>query len=758
MISAHRIATALLRFNWIALIGLATVLAFLTLGAGRLEVSSNTRAFFGSGNQDYEDLRAMEAAFTRPNTLLLAIIPPDDATFTPQTLDVLRQFTDDAWQVPYVLRVDSPVNHMHTYADGEDIFVEPILDAFEDITPEMSARFAELAMESDALRNALLSGDGDVYGIAIRVVLPDGATGAAEEIEAHVREMSQRWEAENDGWQAHTLGGILANSLLRQVALEDIRYLVPLAFLASMGFLTLSLGSLRSVAVTILVLAASTLATFGFAGWIGVSLSAGTAISPLAVMVLVSTSCVHIIISTVRAAQSGQQAQPFSFALRENLAPVTVSHLTTAFGFLCLNFAPSPPLANMGTIVAFGMVFGLAAVFVILPTFFRNNPPLRTGRLMVTPQRMRSFSGWVLRTSRIWLIVFPVFGVLALYGISRIEFNDNVIRYFDGRYELRQDAEIIQDRLTGLETLQFSLPAPEGASVFDPEYLRAMGRFADWLQEQRDVVSVSALSNIIEDINLSMSGDDRDAPAIADSQAGNAQLLMFYELSLPVGMDMNTLLDVDRRQSLVSATVRAPHARDLRALAIQAEAWLTENEVQIASRATGLSIAFARISERNNSQMLTGFLVVLCLVSLTLVLTLRSVRYGLISLIPNLFPALLAFGLWGVILGDVNLGSTVVTTMTFGIVVDDTVHFLMHYLRCRRRDMPNAAALEETFSVVGSSITLTSLALILGFAIMAASGFAINQHIGLLTAVVVLFALLSDLLFLPAVLVRLRSN
>ncbi len=758
MNAANRVAAVLLRFNWIALIGLAMVLAFLAMGVGRLQVSSDTRAFFGSGNQDYEDLRMVEDAYTRPITLLLAIVPPDGAAFAPSTLEVLRQFTDDAWQVPYVLRVDSPVNHMHTFADGEDIFVEPMLDEFDDITPEMAARFAELAMGSDGLRNTLLSENGDVFGITIRVVLPDGEAGAADTIEAHVREMGQRWEAENDGWSVHTLGGLLANSLLRQVALEDIRYLVPLAFLAAMGFLTLALGSLRSVAVTILVLAVSTLATFGFAGWIGVSLSAGTAISPLAVMVLVSTSCVHIIISTVRAAQSGRDAQPFDLAIRENLAPVTVSHLTTAFGFLCLNFAPSPPLANMGTIVAFGMVFGLVAVFVILPTFFRKKPPIGTGRLMVTPNGMRKFADWVLRTSRIWLVVFPVLAMFALYGVSRIEFNDNVIRYFDDRYELRQDAEVIQNRLTGLENLQFSLPAPAGASVFDPDYLRAMDRFADWLQVQPDVVSVSALSNIIESINLSMNDDDPDAQAIADTQEGNAQLLMFYELSLPVGMDMNTLLDVDRRNSLVSVTVRAPHARDLRALAVRAEAWLAENEGEIASRATGLSIAFARISERNNSQMLTGFLVVLCLVSLTLVVTLRSLRYGLISLIPNLFPALLAFGLWGMILGDVNLGSTVVTTMTFGIVVDDTVHFLMHYLRCRRRNMPSAAALEETFSVVGSSIMLTSLALILGFAIMAASGFAINQHIGLLTAIVVFFALLSDLFFLPAVLVRLRSN
>jgi len=190
----------------------------------------------------------------------------------------------------------------------------------------------------------------------------------------------------------------------------------------------------------------------------------------------------------------------------------------------------------------------------------------------------------------------------------------------------------------------------------------------------------------------------------------------------------------------------------VRALAQNAETWLSENEPEIATRAAGMGIAFARISHRNNSQMLFGFLTVLGLVSLTLVFTLRSLRHGIISLVPNLVPALLAFGLWGWTIGDLNLGSTVVTTMTFGIVVDDTVHFLMHYLRERRRGLSVETALEETFAVVGSSITLTSIALILGFGIMSASGFSINQHIGMLTATVIAFALLSDLLLLPALL------
>ena len=758
MTVTERIVDLLLRLRWGLFAILLVVLAFLAAGLARLEVSADNRAFFGSSNQEYVDLRRNDDTYTLSSTLLVMMIPPDGTAFDPDTLRSLQQMTDDAWQMPYSLRVDSPVNHMHSYADEDELLVEPMLDEYAEVTPEAADRFRELALASDDMRNMLLSEDGTAYGMTIRVVMPDGQPDARHEVEGFLTDLLDGWRATHPGWEFRATGAMLGNNLLARVAIEDILYLVPLAFLAVTVLFMLAMGSILKVVASLMVLFFSTVATFGFAGWTGVTLTAGTAISPLAVMVLVSTSCVHIILAWIRAAEDDTDPRPFRHSLIENLAPVTVSHLTTAFGFLCLNFSPSPPLADMGNIVAFGLIFGHLAVFIVLPALLSGRQTQGAGRLMVTGAQMRRFAGWVIDRRRIWLTVFPLAVGLGVVGISRIDYDDNVIRYFDHRYDLRQDSEAIQARLTGLESLQFSFQAPDGASVFDPDFLRRIDRFATWLERQPSVVGVTALTDIIKDLNQNMSSGDPDAYAVADSQAANAQLLMFYELSLPVGMDLNVMMDVDRTQTLVTATIRSEHSAEIRAIAEAAETWLSENEPSIATRASGIAIAFARISERNNSQMLGGFLLVLVLVSATMMATLRSFRFGVLSLVPNLIPAVLAFGFWGLVLGDVNLGSTVVTTMTFGIVVDDTVHFLMHYMRCRRRGMAVQPALEDTFSVVGSAIVLTSVALIIGFVIMAASGFAINQHIGLLTSVVIFFALLSDLLLLPALLALTQGN
>ena len=163
------------------------------------------------------------------------------------------------------------------------------------------------------------------------------------------------------------------------------------------------------------------------------------------------------------------------------------------------------------------------------------------------------------------------------------------------------------------------------------------------------------------------------------------------------------------------------------------------------------------LSRRYNTAMIWGMLTVLVLVSGILMLTLRDLKLGALSLVPNVLPALLGFGFWGWLNGDVNLGSTVVTTMTFGIVVDDTVHVLMHYQRALRTGLGREDALRDTFRKVGTALMVTSIAIMSGFVIMTQSGFAINKHIGSLSAVVVALALVTDLVLLPAVLKKARS-
>ncbi len=754
MTASKRIAAAILRHNRLFALLLALVVAVLAAGIPRLEFSTDNRAFFSRDNPEYRDLLALDADYTGTDGLLFLLVPPKGAAFDPATLEALRDFTDDAWQIPYVLRVDSPVNLSLSRSEGDEILIEPLLPDTGPLTDDDATRFRKGLADLDEAEGRFVSEGGDAFGMSVQLVLP-GTEAGRDEAQAHVTGMLDAWRAAHPGWQFRVTGGFLGGLALERIAIEDLTWLVPLAALIVVVILLYMMRTVVGAVTTIVVAVCGTVATLGIAGWTGIVLTAGTAISPLSVLVLLTASCIHIMLSWMRALDGDAPDRAIAAALEENLGAVTVTNLTTAIGFLCLNFSQAPPLRDMGNIIAFGLLVGLAATLVVVPLGLRFDRREHAARIPVTHTMMDRLALGVLRRWKLWLWLFPIGVLVAITGILRIGYDDSIFRYFSPRTEFRQSADAISEKLSGLDSLQFSFEAPEG-SVFDPAFLASVDRFANWLETQPEVISVTSIADILKRMNAAMTGDE--TRRLPDSREANAQLMMLYEFSLPPGHDLTSTIDVSRTKTRLIAGLRVASSNETRDLAARSEAWLARNEPVIATRASGISVAFARLSQQNNRQMLLGLGVVLAAISGIMMLTLRSFTYGVISLVPNLVPAVLAFGLWGYTFRDVNLGSTVVTTMTFGIVVDDTVHFLMHYLRRRRAGLAAEPALRDTFSVVGAAIIITSLALMAGFAVMTLSGFVINRHIGALTVFVVGFALLADLLFLPALLLALKKG
>ncbi len=171
------------------------------------------------------------------------------------------------------------------------------------------------------------------------------------------------------------------------------------------------------------------------------------------------------------------------------------------------------------------------------------------------------------------------------------------------------------------------------------------------------------------------------------------------------------------------------------------------------------AIMFSHISERNINSMLGGTLIGIFVIALILIIALRDLRIGLFSLIPNLLPAGLAFGLWGLMVGQVNMAVSIVASMSLGIVVDDTIHFLSKYLRARRQLGKNAEeAIIYAFHNVGTALVVTTIILVAGFMVLAQSSFQVNSSMALMTAAAILLALIADFLLLPPMLLWLDEH
>jgi predicted RND superfamily exporter protein len=344
-------------------------------------------------------------------------------------------------------------------------------------------------------------------------------------------------------------------------------------------------------------------------------------------------------------------------------------------------------------------------------------------------------------------------------GLARLYVDDDFVRYFDESFDFRKDSDFVQRNLVGLNALNFSLSSGSDQGIADPAYLGKLDAFAEWYRSQPKVRHVTALTDTLKRLNMNMHGDDPREYRLPDSRELAAQYLLFYEMSLPFGQDLNNRIDVARKATRMSVFLDEASSREVRALAAAGEAWLAKNAPEIASPATGLSIVYANMSTRNIHGMLFGTVLELVVISGLMLIVLRSVRIGLISLAPNVVPALMAIGLWGYVAGEVNLAVSVVYAMTLGIIVDDTIHLLSHYLRARREQgMDAEAAVHRAVSSVGVPVIITSVALVIGFGAMALSGFAVSSLMGLLCALTIGFALGTELLFLGPVLLALDKR
>lgn len=359
----------------------------------------------------------------------------------------------------------------------------------------------------------------------------------------------------------------------------------------------------------------------------------------------------------------------------------------------------------------------------------------------------------VLRRNVLLPISVIVIAVSAsLIPLNRV--NDESVKYFDNRSDFRQAADFMEARISGMTNLSIAIKTNESQGIADPVFLTAIGNFTDWLREQPETDHVATLADVYKRLNKNMHADDERYYLLPQDRELAAQYLLLYEMSLPYGLDLNNQINVDKSSIKMVLTVDNLGSVELVDLENRIYAWFADNAPQYDVVASSPSLMFAHIGETNMASMLSTLPITLVLISALLIFALRSLRLGLISLVPNIAPAVLGFGLWALISGEINLGLSVVVTLTLGIVVDDAVHFLSKYQRARKEGQNAEQAVRYAFHTVGRALWITTVVLVAGFSVLAMSSFRLNADMGQLSAIVIFIALVVDFLFLPTLLMR----
>lgn len=751
--------------RWRAWVLIAVCLWVTLLGSGVrfLHFTTDYRVFFDQDDPHLKALEALHRTYTKDDTVLFILTPKDGRVFTPSTLASIAWLTKQAWRLPYAQRVDSLQNFQYTYAREDELAVEDFYRDPERLSDAELERLKRIGLDEPLLKNRLISPGADVTGVSVSVRLP----GIDEEREvplvvSHAKRLAAELAARDSNLEVRLTGGVLMSNAFPEASLHDLKTLMPA--MAGLVFLVLYLllRSGKATLVACLVILCAIASTMGLAGWLGVPISPPAAAAPNIILTVAVADSVHLLVSFLIAMQAGWlnphpwsqvRLQAVEHAFRLNLGALFLTNFTTALGFLSLNFSDSPPFQDLGNLTALGVGFAFGYTLVLVPSLLLALP-IKPGRPPLGQEGMVRLGEWVI--SRRWLFLLIMIGAIMGLGafVPQNELNDDLIKYFSPATPFRQNAQYATKHLTGMYVMDYSLPAKGPGGVTEPEYLRVLDGFAAWYRNQPEVIHVFSLADILKRLNRNLHGDDPVWYRIPESRELAAQYLLLYEMSLPEGLELTDRINVDKSASRFTATLQNLSSREILNLERRARAWLQQHAPSyMQAKATGPNLIFAHIGQSNILGMILGTMVEFALIALVLVAALRSVGLGLLSLISNTVPALLAYGLWGIVNGQINMGLSVVASMTLGIVVDDTVHFLSKWQYARLvKGYDQIAAVRYAFTHVGVATLVFSLVLAAGFLVLTLSDFTINAQMGLLTAITIGFALLADLFLLPPLL------
>lgn len=725
-------------------------------GALRLEFSYDYRSFFDTANPELQAFDAIEQQFSATDSVNFVLHMPDGDVFSREAMQTLDWLTERVLAIPYASRSQSPANYQYSYAFEEDLIVEPLFapgkgSDFADDNARSTIRTR--ALDEDGLIGRLISTDLKTAQVIATIRLPLDEGNVLPAVAAEVKAIQEELSARAPQIRVATTGVVMLSQTFFEITLRDMLVLFPLVTITVICLLTWFFRSWKAAALCMFIITASIAMAMGLAGWVGIKLTPATGPAPIIILTIALVDSVHWLSTYFKKRAEGQdELSSARYSTAHNLRAILLTSVTTAIGFLSLNFSDTPPFRELGSISAVGTLIALLLSVTLLPAltqFSRADaaPHASTRRTAL----LRSFAGLSERLR--WAIVglAAVTALLSAYQVRDLEIRDNFVEWVGTGHPFRADAQFIQSTLPSLFTQQYALEAKSTNGVTTPEYLRDLERFAGFIKTQPGVSHVLSFDSIMRRLNKNLHDDDTAFDRLPDEADEGAQYLLLYEMSLPFGEDLTTLLTIDRSATRVVVTLKPQSSAQMQALRGDILSWAEGNLQQSkASAGTGTNMIFAELTRSNTRSMFFGSLVAASAISLALIVALRNPRLGLLSLVPNVAPPLYAFAVWAVTVESLGLYGAFVVATTLGLIVDATVHMLEKYQSIAHAGShePVTAMLED----VGGAILISSIILVAGFGVLTFSNFAIISDLSKLAVLTLGFAVVTDFLLLPALL------
>ena len=756
LLNVDYLAETIIRYRPLCIIISILILAGLAQGLSKINFNPDINAFFPENDTLTTSHLSIEDTYSSMDNAVIGIGVKEGTVFTNEVLSLIEDLTERAWKTPHSLRVDSLSNYSYVSADGDDLYIEPFLEGSSTYDLK-TLKEKELIIEEEELAyGAIISKDKKTSLINIVFDPP------RKDIEAEYQEslnyvLGFLEEARKNHPEVDLIiSGIVYMEYQSPMLLKaQMPKLMPTAILVILLTLFLLLRSLVAVAGSFLVILMSVVSAMGSIGFMSGDIAQPFIMVPILIATLAVADCVHLFTLYFQNLDSSRKSKEAMLeSLKLNLQPLFLTSLTTAIGFLSLNLAPVEPLRGIGNGVAVGVFLAFIFTVLLLAPIVSYFNVKQSKNINFQKNIARKLGRFSIKNYKRLLVIVPVISCFLMAFIPLNKTNDNPLEFYSERYTTSAaDSKWISQRIGGTFPVSYELNSQ--GIVSDPEFLREVDKFSEWLASNKEVLHVSSLSKIMKNLNKTLHGKQEEWNIIPTEPDLSAQYLFFYEMSLPYGLDLTNSISQNKESIKLVASLKELGSLEYREFAKKVENYASQNMPEdMVSIGTGTRPIFAFMSNILITQLTYALGIGIVLITATIILFFRSLRYGMLTSVTNLLPIGVAFGIWAIVSGEISMLVGIGMGTTLGIIVDFTVHFLSKYLHARRqKNLSAEEAVEYAFETVGFALIITSFSLILGFLVLLQAFFIPIHGFVLFSSIAFLSALIIDLLLFPALLI-----
>ena len=740
-------------------IGLCLLLLILSIpGLFYFQLSVDYRVFFNKKSAEVKIFNEFEATYGKSDFYILALETSSETIYETKFLQVLLETSHWTSKIPYSTRVESLINYLPIKNTITNTPKQNKTSQNDWILSDKEIQKLKTHIHQDtSIINRLVSKDEKMTAIWINIHVPKDTPNAVLESSNFIDKKIQDLHSLHPEISFYVSGVSKMNSTFADYVFKDLKLIVPLSFIFIFISLFLLLGNLWMAAGILVTNLMASISAIGLGSYLGIPLTTPSSMAPTIILTLTVADCLHLALGALKRSSSNQVwGEVIRKSLSVHFRPIFLTSLTTLIGFLCLNLSESPPYRDLGNLTAIGVFFAFVYSILFYPVWLSIKKPKR--KTILHQGNWQNFTVFIIKNTKAILISSVGLLIASCFFIFHLESDDIFISWFSKETKFRQDTEKISSNLTGIYTLEYHIKGDHYTEgIFSPEYLSNIHDFTQWWKDKLETRQIYSFLNIIESFTPHPPNKGKQNKSDHLKYTNIQQILQHQKKNLE-DSDLNHRVSEKQNSTRLTVILKEVTGKEIREISKEADKWVENNMNHSSAKTTGPTLLFANISLKNIKGMIQGFSLGILLITLILWFEFRSIRLVTTSIITNTLPILLALGLWYFLYGMVDLAVSIVGPVTFGIIVDDTIHFLCNFCKNKKISGDTEKAVQATLEEVGPTLIASTLTLNIGFATLMFSQFLLNDTLGLLSLIIISTALLFDLIVLPAILIFLNPE